>query len=283
MSARAISEYGFSLLQQIPCRLNQAYETLQILFWDIIPSTFTGVIPNAVSWGYRTWCTGSIRRCEAFDTTSKVADLFIHGNVPFRSDGCISAVLLLHGEHSHALTMQHLGDIAEAEGRAVFSVNLPYDDLNPENHLSLLRQSIDRVERMIHKSGGRLSHLALAGHSRGAIEAAYVGCVEHHPKVNAVIGIAGRFKVVEPSHRPCRETLKPTVRAVWDKVRPFQPLGTQFCQIAANQDWCIDPEASIVRGDLAYRFVDASHLGVLYHPDTLESFKSWMSIYTETT
>ncbi|GEM_PF-4978904 len=277
MSVRGVSEYGFSLLQQIPCALNRAYETLQILFTDIIPSNLTGVIPNAVSWAYHTLWTGSIRSCDMFETTGKAADLFIHGNIIPQSDSRVSAVLLLHGERSHALTMKHLGDIAEEEGKAVFSVNLPYDDVNPESHLSLLRQSIQRVEQTVRKNGRILSHLVLVGHSRGAIEAAYVGCVENHPKVNAVIGIAGRFKVIEPSHRPCRDSLKPTVKAVWDKVKPFQPMRPQFFQIAATNDWCIDLEASIVRSDCVNCQVNAGHLGVLYHPDTLQSFKRWIS------
>ena len=260
---------------QIPAQsfFSKVYETLGILLTDIIPGNFFGVLPNACSWAYRTLWTGSIRSCETFGTEGKVADLYIQSAIVPKSNGQVPAILLLHGEQSHALVQLHLGDIAAAQGRAVFSVNLPYDDVNPENHLSLLRQSIDRVEKTIVKSGGRLSNLILAGHSRGAIEA--VNCFGN-PKVSGVIAIAGRFKVIEPSHRSCRETLKPTVNAIWGKVRPFQPLRASFCQIAAKWDWCIDPEASIIRTDYPNRTVDASHLGVLYHPDTLEQFKAWV-------
>jgi len=252
-------------------------EKLKVLFTDIFPSNFTCVIPNAVSWTYRTLWTGSIRSCETFETVNKVADLFIHGDIVCKADGRVPAILMLHGEHSHALTMLHLGDVAESKGRAVFSVNLPYDDVNPESHLSLLRQSINRIEQMITKKGGRLSDLILAGHSRGAIESAYTAYVENNPKVRAVISLAGRFKVIEPSHRFCRESLRPTVNAVWEKVRPSQILRVPFYQIAAAQDWCIDPEASIVRPDCPHQYVNASHLGVINHPDTIQRFKEWVA------
>jgi predicted esterase len=187
----------------------------------------------------------------------------------------ISAVLLLHGDHSHPLTMLHLADIAEAQGKAVFSIYLPYDDIDPEAHRSLLRKGIDKIEQIVAKNGGNLSHLLLAGHSRGAMEAANEAFVENNPKVSGVIAIAGRFKVIKPSLRPCRESLEPSVNALWEKLRNFdRPLP--FYQIAAKNDWCIDQEASIVRQDLKHLCVNASHLSVINHPETLRQFRAWI-------
>jgi predicted alpha/beta hydrolase family esterase len=250
------------------------YEKAQIFFTDLLPANVTCVLPNAYSWLYRTLWTGSISSCTLQSAAGKTAHLFTHG-IPARN-GPVPALLLLHGDHAHPLTLLHLADIAEAEGRAVFSVHLPYDDNNPQDHRSLLHQSIEKVSEMIGKRGGSVSSLLLAGHSRGAIEAASEAYVANNQKVNGVIALAGRFKVVEPSTRPCRETLKPTVNAIWQKVNTSS-LRVPFYQIAANQDWCIDPEASIVRKDQPHRFVNAEHLGVINHPDTLGQFKAWVS------
>lgn len=147
---------------QLPQRSlsEKIYETFEILFGDILPANFNGVIPNAVFWAYRTFWTGSIHSCDTFDTAGKVADLFTHNTIVPKADNQVPAILMLHGEHSHALTMLHLGDIAE---------------------------------------------------------------------------------------------------------------------IAANWDWCIDPQASIANIYCPFRHVNASHLGVLYHPDTLTHFKTWVA------
>lgn len=252
----------------------KAYETLRMLFTDILPGTLTFVLPNFISWTYRTMYSGSIKYQE-LKTATKTASFFSH-NVE-KLNATTSAVLLLHGEHGHPYSMLHLADIADAEGRAVFSVHLPYDDTSPE-HQVLLRQSIDAIEALFTQKGGRLSHLLLAGHSRGSIEAAHEAFVENNPKIHGVVAIAGRFKVIDPSLRPCRETLKPTVNAVWDKVRPNLPLRVPFKQIAATQEWCIDPEASLVREDQPHLSVNSSHLSVLNHFDTLRQFKEWVAV-----
>jgi predicted esterase len=252
----------------------KVYETLRIVATDILPSNFTCILPNALSWAYRTLCTGSVQS-EAI-TLTKTAHLFSHNLT--RLSGSTSALLLLHGEHSHPLTMLHLADIAEAQGRVVFSVYLPYDDHRPEDHRLLLKKSIDKIEQIITQHGGRLSHLLLAGHSRGAIEAANEAFVKNNPKINGVIAIAGRFQVIKPSLRPCRKSLEGSVNAVWESLCNGNNLQIPFYQIAATHDWCIDPEASIVRQDQEHLSVRAGHLGVINHPDTLRQFKAWVAV-----
>jgi hypothetical protein len=135
LHAGRTSVAGYGVQQGL---IPQAYEKLRILFTDLLPANFTCIIPNALSWTYRSMWTGSVRSYtfqSTSATTTKVAHLFVHGDVRPRSDGRIPDVLLLHGEQSHPLTMLHLADIAQDEGRAVFSVYLPYDDVNPEGHL----------------------------------------------------------------------------------------------------------------------------------------------------
>lgn len=264
---------------QIQQNLASACEMVRIFFTDLLHANLTCMLPNAISWAYRTQWTGSISSSTFQTAAGKTAHLFAHSNLVPRADGKVSAVLLLHGDHAHPFSMLHLGDIAEAKGRAVFSVSLPYDDLDPKSHRSLLQKSIRKIEKMIIAKGGTLSDLVLAGHSRGALEAANEAYVARNPKIGSVVAIAGRFQVIEPSQMPCRESLKPSVNAVWERVHDTsQKLDVPFNQIAAMRDWCIDPEASIVRWDHNYRIVDAGHLGVIYHPDTLNQFREWVAV-----
>jgi predicted alpha/beta hydrolase family esterase len=261
MSARA-GFGGWSVQQSIQYVCYGVYERASILFTDIIPGNITCVIPNAVSWAYRRFWTGSITCQTLTSAAGKTAYLFKHTD-PGAS--CMPAVLLLHGEHSHPLTMLHLADIAQAQQCAVYSVYLPYDDHHPEEHTQLLQKSISQIG----------SKVVGVGHSRGAIEAAHEAYVNMNQKIIGVIAIAGRFRVIEPSIRPCRDSLKSWVNAVWEKLRPAQNLRVPFYQLAAKQDWCIDLDASLVRRDQKYSVINAGHLGVINHPDTLKQFDEW--------
>lgn len=267
-----------SVLQHVQQGCASVCWAFRILATDLIPANVTCVIPNACSWAYRYLWKGSITSCSFRNTAGKVGTLFIHGGPIARAGSRIPAVLLLHGEHSHPLTMLHLADLAEREGRAVFSIALPYEDTNPENYRSLLRMGIDKVSETIAARGGILGDFKLVGHSRGAIEGASAAYGWNHPNITGVISIAGRFKVIDPSERPCRESFKPVINALWQRLRPSQPLRVPFYQIAAIQEWCIDPEASIVRTDHEHRYVDAGHLGVINHPDTLAQVKKWVAV-----
>lgn len=260
--------------QSLPRRI---CEGLKIVFTDLLPANLTCVLPNAFSWCYRTLWTGSIQsHTVSVPTTTKTASLFAHG---MQKPAPTSAVLLLHGDHSHPMTLLHLADIAQAQGRAVFSVHLPYDDSHPEAHRALLGKCIEKIGQILSKNGGSLSHLLLAGHSRGALEATHEALVKENPAVNGILAMAGRFRVIKPSLRPCRESLEPSVNAVWDKLHlSSRPLRVPFLQVAAQHDWCMDPEASVVRPDQRHLYVNAGHLGVINHPSTLKTFKAWVAV-----
>lgn len=256
--------------------LSSSYETLKILFTDMIPTTLTCVIPNAGSWAYRTFWTGSIRSYTLENTAGKVAHLFVHGSMAANQISPMHAVLLLHGDHSHPCTMLHLADVAKLQGKAVFSISLPYDDNHPENHRSLLDQGIEKIRHIAEEQKIPLD-LKLIGHSRGALEAASATYEMNYPEISGVIAIAGRFRIMDQTDRPCRESLAPSVHAIWTKLQPSQPLDVPFYQIAAMRDWCIDTEASIVRKDQPYYYVDAQHLSVLYHLDTIDQINNWIA------
>ncbi|MES2122655.1 MAG: hypothetical protein V4492_07770 [Chlamydiota bacterium] len=275
---------GVAVLDIHPIRpsiIDRVYAALKILFTDLLPGIFSSNLPNALTWVYRTWCTRTLT-CHTLVTqaggAAKAARLFSHGKVDPRPGGDLPALLLLHGDQSHPFTLLHLADIAQEQGRAVFSVHLPYDDEHPERHRSLLSQSIDKIDQIIGARGGKLSNLVLAGHSRGAMEAANEAFAVNNPKVSGVIAIAGRFKVISPSARPCRPSLEASVNALWEKIGHWnQSLRVPFYQIAAKKDWCMDPEASIVRTDHEHLYVDAGHLGVINHPSTLNQFRVWLA------
>lgn len=273
MSTITPIQSNFSVLQQIEQSIASTYEYARIILTDILPAQFECIIPNALSWAYRSWWTGSITSYTF--TADKVAHLFVHGEVIPSADGQVHAVLLLHGDHSHPLTMLHLADLAQQEGKTVFSVHLPYDDECPENHRALLRNCFTKMQQLADEKGACLD-VKTIGHSRGALEGASMAYECEESTISGVIAIAGRFKVISPSDRPCRESLQPSVQAVWQRLcRPQLPVP--FYQIAAAEDWCMDPEASIVRPDQPYATVDASHLGVIYHPNTLEQVRSWIT------
>jgi hypothetical protein len=266
MSAR-VGLSGWGVQQTVQNVYNGFYERASILFTDIIPGNITCVIPNAISWAYRRFWTGSITCQTLTSTAGKTAYLFKHADA---SAARMPAVLLTHGEHSHPLTTLHLADIAQAQKFAVYSVYLPYDDHHPEEHSQLLQKCIDIIGVPV----------LVGGHSRGAIEVAYEAYVNWNKKIIGVIAIAGRFRVIEPSTRPCRDSLKAWVNAVWEKLRPGQYLGVPFYQLVAKDDWCIDQKASLVRRDQKYKIVDAGHLGVVNHADTLKQFDTWLGEFS---
>lgn len=254
------------------------YKILQIFFTDILPTTLTCVLPNACRFAYRLFCSKSIQSYTLqAKTVNKTAHLFFHDASQFPLGNRIPALLLLHGDHSHPLTLLHLADIAKKEGRAVFSIHLPYDDTHPEHHRTLLKNSIAKIKEIIRENGGSLSHLILAGHSRGALEAADAAYVRNYQEIKGIIAIAGRFQVTAPSLRPCRNSLKPSVQLVSNALSNFRTsLRVPFYQIAAKNDWCIDLNASIARTDYPHVCIDSDHLSVICHPNTLKHFQSYI-------
>jgi hypothetical protein len=262
-----------SFLSSFEQRLSSFYESLKIVLTDLLPTNCTHMLPNALAWGYRTFWTGSIQSETLADSSGKVASFYTHVRPPVPRNEPTQAILLLHGDHAHPFSLLHLADLAQREGYAIFSVWLPYDDANPGPHQTLIQKSIEKIEQIVARGRSNEMILSLVGHSRGAIEAANQ---IDHSRVSRVISFAGRFRVLDNTPRPCRESLKPTVDAVWEKVKPSRPLRIPFCQIAASEDWCIDNAASIVRQDQPNCTVNAGHLGVLASPAALAQFTQWI-------
>ncbi len=237
------------------------------------------ILPNALAWRYREDISGQITRIILEATAHKVtktANMFRHGSIHLGANGEVSAVLMLPGEQSHPYSLLHLADIAQSEGKAVFSAHLPYDCQNPNVHRALLNQTIEKIESMIKERGGTLHQLTVAGHSRGAIEAAYAAYVDDNPKITSVISMFSRLRVIEPSLKPCREELKATVNAVYENI--MKKSTPPLYQMSAERDWNADREASQVKPEnhLLVKGSCAMHLYALFFPETLQQFREWI-------
>lgn len=236
-------------------------------------ANFTHVTPNTLRWFWQRNITREIS-CERLDHTidqaMRTAYLFKHGT----GTGKNTPILFLHGEHSHPFTTRHLADMVKTEKvGAIYSLALPYDDLRPEFHRTLLEKAIERIKETT-REDGRFRGVIVVGHSRGSIEGAYEAFIKKNRWIRAVVSIAGRFKVTPEAYRACRKTLKPTVQAIAEARLGDQPIYT----IAAERDWCISPVASTVRKDPQHHRLikGAMHLNVLYHPETLSTFRTFL-------
>lgn len=204
---------------------------LAILFSDLLPANLTLMLPSAISWG--------LQRLSGRITMISKINLFTHSTRISNK-----ALLVLHGDHAHPFSTLHLAKIGEEENYRVFSLHLNYDLVHPEFHRKKLHKSISKIQKFMQKNGNPLSHLVVAGHSRGASEAV----IADNSLVNKIIGIAGRY----PSSTK---------------------LNIPFYQIAAKNDWCIPLNESIVQKDQPHLVVDSSHLSVLNQKETLAFFR----------
>lgn len=239
-------------------------------------AVMTKMVPNIAKWLYRTKIsnqisTYSIEYCG--EGGCKEALLFLHGRIGFDDGEDRSPILLLHGDHSHPFTMLSLADISQNSGKGpVFSVYLPYDDINPDIHQSLLKLAVSKIEEFLPISHCTRSGIICVGHSKGAIEAANMAFVDKDPRIKAVISIAGRLKDVPSLQMPCHRLLKPIVEKVYQSIieNPYIPLY----QIVAGEDWNAPLEATAVRivDDCCHIVENSMHLNILVHEETYSKF-----------
>ena len=125
---------------------------------------------------------------------------------------------------------------------------------------------------MLKKQG----RLVLIGHSRGAIEAAYQGYVEKHPKITDVISITGRLRHTEPTRFPCRACLHQSVQRISDAISTAdQPLTPRLYTIVAFRDLAVDYRAGYIHDDHVAK-IDAGHCSILFHPQMVTQVLDWL-------
>ncbi|MDP1834922.1 MAG: hypothetical protein Q8K75_03240 [Chlamydiales bacterium] len=221
---------------------------------DITFNSFVNVLPDAIQWVYLRHIWRSIKAETITVTVGKVtstARLYFHDTHAKKR-----GVLFLHGDHSHPYSMLRLARLAQKEGAPVFSVWVSYDHKNSELHRQLIRKSIERVSGVMKARGG-IPKVVGVGHSQGCAQLFLA-----MRSLSSIIAIAGRFKLFEESpDRQAVEALKPTIREVQGKIRPWHPIY----QIAAGRDWCIRPDAQVTQAaPKSFVVPNAMHLSVVY-------------------
>lgn len=239
------------------------------------------VIPQAVSWQWRQRVQNSIVYQAVnimFRGANRLAALYLH-QPPQEGKTKGMAVLFLHGDHSHPFTTLHLADVAQQVGaKHVYSLHLNYNDEQSKCHQGQLQEAIKKVAEAVTATDGSFKGVILVGHSRGAVEAAYLAYAEQDPSIKAIISIAGRFKVTPPPDRPPRESLAPTIEAIEQAITADPP--DNLYQIAASDDWCIPEDASLTVADKekALLIEDSSHLNVLFNATCVQQVRQWLEL-----
>ncbi len=245
---------------------------------DVFIADVLYILPSALKWMYRRTITRSIQRHKIKNLShpsAKTTNLFIHQDLNSVKEKTIPTVLILHGDYGHPAAHLNLADVAASQGYAVFSLFLFYRQ-NPLLHRDQIKQAISTLEQLMQNANKKLGPLVLVGHSRGAVEAAYQGYVDKHPKVTDVISIAGRLRLLNPSQLPCKPALQETVESIWHELKDQKPgLTPRLCQVVALQDCAVDHRTSGVRSENRLE-VDTGHCRVLFHPQTIQQISEWL-------
>jgi len=242
---------------------------------DIIITTIAFVIPAYFKWFYHVKIKKDILAFPLSDNAGNKGSLFLHGAEGFNKKD-LTVTLLLHGLYGHPCTMLHLAELAQkVDSGPVFSLYLSYDQNKPETHRSLIDKAIVLIETMVKE---KLKGLIMAGHSMGAIEAAYRAFVEVDPKIISVISIAGRLKVLPSDARDdCTENFDLSVNQIYAGIQSRPDI--LLFQLAGDKDWIASLDTTIVRKDKKYSHVikKAMHLNVLFYPEACEKFLEYLN------
>lgn len=238
---------------------------------DIIVTDSIYIFPCMLKWFYRLKIKRDIIPIPLKNSLGKKGTLYQHSPLTTENRGA-QAILILHGRYSHPFVMLHLCDLAkEAQMGPVFSLYVNYGEVEHDPHRLIIKQAVDFIETTFSPKG-----IILAGHSLGGLEAAYQAFVEKDRRIQSVISIAGRLKVVETVPNPCRESLRPTVNKVYQAIQA-QPEIPLF-QIVAGIDWNSPLESTLVRKDEGFYSIveDAMHFNILFHPDMHKKFVEYL-------
>lgn len=243
---------------------------------DVFTTDVIYILPAVLKWIYRRAFARSIVSHKIRNpTSSRTTSLFVHQNLNTIRQETVSVILILHGDYGHPSAHLNLADMAASHGYAVFSLFLFYRT-NPSLNQAQIKQAITTLEQLIQSANKRINRLVLIGHSRGAVEAAYQGYVEKHPKITDIISIAGRLKILDPSPLPCKPALQATVESIWNELNNQKnTLSPRLYQVVALQDQAVDHRTSAIRDENRLE-VNAGHCGILFHPTTLKQISAWL-------
>jgi hypothetical protein len=238
-------------------------------------TTIFNVLQNAVRWFYHTKIARDIIEYKIeIPSSNEVAYLYLYNKKCLQDNNKIEEVLLFsHGDFSHAYTLLHLARVANALHIPTFLLNMPHDDLHHnETSQQLVEKALETIHTLVDKKDGVFKGIILAGHSKGAIWSAYHAFAKNDPRVTRVVSIAGRLKDIQSADFNERELLKPILVETLAAIQSKDRTKTLF-QIVPGNDAVVPRESMMITDDHCYIIPNASHLGVLFHPQTLQLFK----------
>lgn len=181
------------------------------------------------------------------------------------------AILFLHGQgHNQSGALPLAKELNSANISPVFTLNLYYDEKNPQTHEQLLRKRIHEIQTLYHEKGKQKVDLILVGHSRGGIEALNYICHEPPQKnlrIKAVITIASRLADVPSSLRGCPSRIKSLIQKIMKEKHKHHPI---LYHVVSNKDWVVPLEAAISNKDNGHCHIvtNRSHMAILYAKET---------------
>lgn len=243
---------------------------------DILITDIIYLLPCGLKWLYHLKFKKDILPSKLIERSGKKANLYQHGNWESENKE-IQVTLILHGLHSHPLVMLHLAEMAQETNLGpVYSLYVSYDEVNLDIHRSLIKLAVDNIENRLCKKGFSLKGIVIAGHSMGAIEAAYTAFVEKDRRILSIISIAGRLKVVESCSNPCRESLKDSLNKIYEGIQSNPDLP--IYQIVGRHDWNASLESTLIRtrDDCFHIVENAMHFNILFHKDIRIKFPEFL-------
>lgn len=176
------------------------------------------------------------------------------------------AILFLHGDkHNQSAALSLASYLKTASVGPIFTVNLDYNEENPAEHRKQLFEKIAYIKNLYTQKELKL---ILIGHSKGAIEGAHLAFCDQKiqgVRIEKVISIAGRLKVVPARWRSCHPELQALVNKVYQAIlsRPQKPL---LYTIAGNSDWNAPIEAMLANDPSIRSHIlpNHSHVSVLF-------------------
>lgn len=188
------------------------------------------------------------------------------------------AILLLHGDKHNQSGMLPLAKyLSKADVGSLFTVNLDYSETYPAKHRHQLTTRILEIKELYDQDELRL---IIVGHSKGAIEAAHLAfCEDRTPgvKIEKIISIAGRLKVVNSSFRSCHQRLVPLIHKIYRAIK--RNFTVPFYNIAGDLDWNAPVEAMIINDSSKHACVipNQSHMSILFAEETHKKVLEYIS------
>lgn len=190
-----------------------------------------------------------------------------------KEDAVKPAIIFLHGKHHNQSGVILLAcQLQKAGIGPTFTLNLDYNERNPEIHKKQLYNRIAEIKELYHKNGQENLFLILIGHSRGGIEAVDYLCNQDshvNARIKCVITIASRLRLSHDrkNWRSCPGSIRKLVARI---MKSGQKHKNILHHISSDKDWVVPLEDSFCCMDESQIHIvkNRSHMGILYAEET---------------